>query len=103
MTIENSLANHSTNKVEEVEVIRVDIGLFVGVIGAAIVAEVEQCVVRPEHCLGEVDEEVARQATGIDAHLVGEFDAELASQLVSTLAVQLIVGILEDLISLDGQ
>jgi hypothetical protein len=81
----------------------VDVGILIYEVSAAVIAQIEECVIWLEHCFGQFDVEISCQTTGIDALLVSESDSELAPKLIASLVVQKVERFLEDVVTVDCQ
>ena len=73
------LSNHSANELEEVEMIRIHIGLLICIVGSSIIAEVKECIVWFEHTFWQFNEEVSSQTTSINTFFIAISNPQLSS------------------------
>ena len=99
------LADHTTNELEEGQVLVVDATELVRVEGRSVRSHrVEQGVVRVEHLAGHDSKPLARHTACVDAFFAAEANVELAVlDLVATLVVKSFVRIQEDVVAADSQ
>lgn len=102
LTIKDGLANHASNELKEVSVVRIDVGLRVSVVADSVRRQVEQRVIWIEHGPGQLCVELSRQAACIDASFALKVHLDLVLELGSRAIVKLLVGALEDIVTIDS-
>ena len=73
------LSNHSANELEEVEMIRIHIGLLICIVGSSVIAEVKERIVWFEHTFWQFNEEVSSQTTSINTFFIAISNPQLSS------------------------
>lgn len=96
-----SLSDDATNKLEEREMLRIDVTHGVGMEGGSVRGNrVEEGVVGIEHLSGESSEPLSGNTAGIDTFLTVEANVELAIlDFVRRLVVEVLEGVHEDLVT----
>mmetsp|Transcript_63120 Transcript_63120/g.147009 ORF Transcript_63120/g.147009 Transcript_63120/m.147009 type:complete len:226 (-) Transcript_63120:561-1238(-) len=98
LPIVDRLANHTPDELEELQVVPVDVGHGVGMVGARLPACLhEEGIIGVEDFLGKSAVPLFAHATSVDAFLALEMHLDLCPHLLSGPRPQLVVGVHEDL------
>lgn len=98
---EKGFRDDPADEFEVAEMVWLHSRLGVRHVGRTVVRLEEERVIWIEHLLGQLDEEVPRQAADVLASLARKLDGDLAFQLLWSEVVDLGVGVREDLVSSD--
>jgi len=96
VAIVESFADHPSHKPEELQVVRVDVGVSVGMERGAVAAESKERIIRVEHLLGQLDEKVSDQTPSVDSCFSLEGDLEGLLEVAGIHVVDLVKGVHKD-------